>query len=277
MLITNSNNLPVAFMRAIQDGIRVPVDGEYSVTELLKPIQEIVLTRQNFNRIEQDASEYVNLIIGTAVHDYLAKFDGSGESEIRLRADIIAGYTLTGQYDLYDAETCSLVDYKTASVYKVLMADYDDYRKQGLMYAWLLARIGKHVERLQFHILLKDWSASDLERRTSYPATPLVTWEYHVTVSDMQEIEQYIRERIAVLAAGTVPPCTEAERWNSGDRFAAMGKSRAIKICDTYAEAAALSQTVEVRRGIDRKCSRYCQARDFCKQYQASLLSEREE
>jgi len=264
-------------MRAILDGVRIPVDGEYSVTEILKPIQEIVLTRQNFNRIEQDASEYVNLIIGTAVHDYLAKYDATDESEIRLRAEIQPGYTLTGQYDLYDADTCSLVDYKTASVYKVLQGDYDDYRKQGLMYAWLLARVGKHVERLRFHILLKDWSASDLERRTTYPATPLVTWEHAVTVSDMQEIEQYIRERIAMLADGTVPPCTEAERWNSGDRFAAMGKSRAIKICDTYAEALTLSAVVETRKGVDRKCSRYCTARDFCKQYQASLLSEREE
>lgn len=276
MLITNNSGLPRAFMKAIEDGIRVPEIGKYSVTEILKPIQEIVLSRDNFNRIEQDASEYVNLIIGTAVHDYLAQRDATGDAEVRLSAEIMPGYTLTGQYDLYDAETCVLGDYKTASVYKVINTDFDDYRKQGLMYAWLLAQSGKHVEKLRFYILLKDWSAADKERRDNYPSDPIYVWEYNVSVSDLIEIYEFITDRFKILASNDVPQCTLAERWNAGDKFAAMGKSRAIKICDTYDEAIKLSPTVETRHGVDKKCSRYCTARDFCKQYQATL-SGREE
>lgn len=266
MLITNNLNLPQSVMRAIGENIRIPQDGRYSVTEILKPIKEIILARQRFNEIVTDISDMLDLLIGTAVHDYIARYDTTGQSEVRLEALIDDGMYLTGQYDLYDAETFTLVDYKTASVWKAIFADYDDYRLQGLMYAWLLRQHGKHVEHLKFHIILKDWSESQAERQSNYPPAKLVTWEHHIDTTDMLEIEQFIRDRFSAIASGELTDCSDAERWYTGTKYAAMGKTRAIKVCDTRAEAEALSTTVEVRTGIYKKCERYCSAREFCEQ-----------
>ena len=41
----------------------------------------------------------------------------------------------------------------TASVWKVINADFDDWYKQGMMYAWLMIKNGFHVEKVKFHAL----------------------------------------------------------------------------------------------------------------------------
>ena len=277
MILTNNKNLPQSVMRAIGDNLRMPQDGRYSVTEILKPIQEIILSRQRYNDIVTDVADMLDLLIGSAVHDYIAKYDTTGQSEVRLEWPITDNMYLTGQYDLYDAETFTLVDYKTASVWKAIYADYDDYRLQGLMYAWLLRKYGNHVEYLKFHIILKDWSETQAERQANYPPAKLVTWEHHIDTADMLEIEQFIIDRFAAISAGKLTDCTDDERWYTGTKYAAMGKSRAIKVCDTHAEAEALSSTVEVRTGIYKKCERYCSARDFCEQRRRTVSAEKME
>ena len=266
MLLTNNKNLPQSIIRALGDNIRIPQDNYYSVTELLKPIKEIILAREKFNETVIDVSDMLDVLIGSAVHDYIARYDLTGQSEVRLSYEVLPGLFLTGQYDLYDDETFTLVDYKTASVWKAIYADYEDYRKQGLMYAWLLRKHGKHVEHLKFHIILKDWSETQAERQANYPTTKLVTWEHHVDTADMLEIEQYIIERMTAISAGKLPDCTDEERWYTGTKYAAMGKTRAIKVCDTRVDAEAISADIEVRLGTYKKCERYCSAREFCEQ-----------
>lgn len=277
MILTNNKNLPQSIIRALGDNIRIPEEGKYSVTEILKPLKEIILSRQRYNDIVIDVADMLDLLIGSAVHDYIARYDITGQSEVRLSYEVIPGMYLTGQYDLYDEDTFTLVDYKTASVWKAIYADYDDYRLQGLMYAWLLKKHGKHVEYLKFHIILKDWSETQAERQSNYPPAKLVTWEHHIDTADMLEIEQFIRSRMEAISAGKLTDCTDDERWYTGTKYAAMGKSRAIKVCDTRAEAESISSTVEVRIGIYKKCERYCSAREFCEQRRRTVSAEKME
>lgn len=277
MQITNRHNLPAAFVRAVTENMRDPVDGRYSVTEILNPVQEILLTREHWSQIQRDASEFIPQVFGSAVHDYLARYDMTGQSEQRLSVGVVPGFVLTGQYDLFDPTTLTLTDYKTASVWKVVHEDYEDYRRQGLMYAWLLHRAGQHVERCVFHILLKDWSDAESERHAEYPPEGIVTYAFQVTASGLREIEDFIRDRAGMLTTRTETACTATERWNTGDKYAAMknGRKTAVRVCDTRQDAeSAGGDYIEVRPGIDKKCNKYCLAAPWCKQHRTILTAD---
>ena len=57
------------------------------------------------------------------------------------------GYKLSGQADLYNAEQKMVTDYKTCSCWKVIYNDWEDYRKQLLMYAWAFRKMGFEVDK----------------------------------------------------------------------------------------------------------------------------------
>jgi hypothetical protein len=196
---------------------------------------------------------------------------------MQMEYEIRDGYFLTGRCDLYDPETATIEDYKTATVWKITNGDFDEWRLQGLMYAWLARKTGKYVERIRFHAMLKDWSASGKTYSgPGYPEHPIYTYEKQVTPTDMKEIEEYIRTRFDEIIkyenASFYPLCTNAERWNEGDKFAVMkeGRKSALKLFDgpdeanTYRLGAGPGAYVEKRIGEDKKCLHYCDACRFC-------------
>ena len=143
MRITNRANLPTPFVRMAEDKYTI-TPKRYSVTTLLKPVREILLNRRHNEEIEQDCSDMIWLLFGKAVHSILEKYS-SGVSEFteeKLTVELENGYTVSGVVDLYDIEKKEVVDYKTASTWKVIYKDYEDWRKQGLAYAWLLRKNG---------------------------------------------------------------------------------------------------------------------------------------
>ena len=273
MIITNKFNLPTAFVNLAQDehGFK---EKEYSVTTLLQPIREIMLKRRFYNEIEEDVADRIWAIFGSAVHKVMEEADKTGFAELHLKEKIKDDYYLTGICDLYNEEAMTVEDYKTCSVFKILNADFDDWKKQGLMYAWLLRKQGKYTSKLRFHALMKDWSSRDYRFRGEkwYPEHPIWTWEYEITESDMQMIESFIYDKfdeiIKYESADELPLCSMEERWNPGDKYALKkpGAKRAIKVCDTLAEAQAQAAGLEIetRKGEDKKCIDYCRCCKFC-------------
>ena len=275
MIITNKYNLPQVLINSVEEN-HIPVDKHYSVTTLLKPIREILLTRRHYSEIEQDISDMVWLIFGSAVHKLIEDSDKTGFAEFKLEELVLNDYYLTGIVDLYDEEHSLINDWKTATVYKILNKDFEDWRKQGLMYAWLLRKRGYHTGKLQFHAMLKDWSHKDSRIKSDYPQHPLYTWEYQITESDMQEIESFIITQLKLLIAceklpdNDLPMCSQEERWNPGDKYAVMreGRKTAIKVCDSKEEAESFitgsDMFIETRSGEDKKCNDYCICKKFC-------------
>lgn len=275
MRILNKNNLPQVLIDAIDEKHK-PVDKHYSVTTLLKPIREILLTRRHYNEIEQDISELIWAVFGSAVHKLIEDADKTGFAEFELAQLIMDDYFLTGICDLYDEEHFEVIDWKTTSVYKILHKDFEDWRKQGLMYAWSLRKLGHHVARLKFNAMLKDWSATDAKYKSDYPKYPIYVWQYEVTEADMQEIESFIKTQFKLiiacekLADDDLPICSQEERWNTGDKYAVMkqGRKTAIKVCDSKEEAESLitgsDMFIEERKGEDKKCDNYCLCKKFC-------------
>lgn len=275
MIITNNFVLPTVLIDSVEEN-HVPVDKHYSVTTLLKPVREILLTRRHYNEITQDISDMVWLIFGSAVHKLIEDADKSGFAEYKLENLVIDDYYLTGICDLYDEEHFTVNDWKTTSVWKIIHQEFEDWRKQGLMYAWLLRKKGYYTKKLKFNALLKDWSPSDAKYKSDYPKHPIYVWEYEITEADMMEIQSFIETQFKLIIAceklkdDDLPLCNQEERWNPGDKYAVMktGRKTAIKVCDSKEEAEALiigsDMYIETRKGEDKKCDNYCICKEFC-------------
>jgi hypothetical protein len=285
MIITNKNNLPQVLIDSIEEN-HIPVEKHYSVTTLLNPIREILLIRRHYNEIKQDISDMVWLIFGSAVHKLIEDADKTGFAEYKLENLVIDDYYLTGICDLYDEANFTIVDWKTASVWKIIHKDFESWRKQGLMYAWLLRKRGYHTKKLKFHAFLKDWSSVDAKYKADYPKYPIYVWEYEVTEGDMLEIQSFIETQFKLIIAceklkdDELPICSPEERYNSGDKYAVMkhGRKSAIRVCDSKEEASALITSsdmyIEVRLGEDRKCNDYCICKEFCSYWKSKNKEE---
>lgn len=278
MLITNKHNLPQALVDVIKDGLYEPKNDTYSVTTLLNPTRQIILGRRHYDEIEQDANEMMNMLIGTAVHSLIEKMDKTGMSEMYLKEG-----KLTGKCDLYDAETFTLVDYKTATTWKIIHQDFEDWRKQGLMYAWLLIKSKYYVERLKFHAILKDWSPREARKDPNYPQAQVWTWEYKVSAQDITEIENFIIDKISELelyknvSDDDLPVCSDEDCWYTGTKWAVYKNStdaKAQRVFDSEPEASGYlinklngKGVIEYRKGEYRRCQDYCNVCKWCKYY----------
>jgi hypothetical protein len=256
-------------------------DNEYRVTSLLKGIRETILERRHHHEIEQDVSDMIWLLFGTAVHNVLESHQ-EGDQEIkeaRLKIDI-GDYVLSGQFDLYNADTKTITDYKTCSVWKVIYGDYTDWRRQLLIYSYMLRSIGFPVEKAEIVALMKDHSKAQAKRNADYPKQPVRKITFQFSDDDFTEIEQWLQDRFSEIAKieklpdDELPLCTPEERFNSGDKFAVMKKGRktAMRVLDSMEDAENWMATnggdyIETRKGEDKKCQDYCSACEFCNYY----------
>lgn len=290
MKYTNKTGLPKQIINAcLEDDGHEPVPNTYHVTELIKPVKQSILERRYWDTIELDASDCVWLVFGKAVHEVLQYGNISNfqqaekyiERELKVDADTVK---IVGRMDLYQSRWKTIVDWKTATTTKVLHGDYEEYRRQGLEYAWILQGQGIQAGHLKFTMFLKDWSKGQLRmarlQGKPYPESAIHIWEYTITKKDMEEIDQWIRDRIRTIREcektpdDLIPTCSDEERWASPTRYAVMrdGRKSAVKLCDTPEEAQSLINSgqgdrIEIRLGISRRCEDYCLVKDYCRFY----------
>lgn len=287
MKITNRENLPLPFVRMAEEEYEIK-PKRYSVTTLLKPVREILLNRRHADEIEQDCSDMIWLLFGKAVHAVLEKYsEGANEfAEEKLSHTFENGYTVSGVIDLYDIDKAEVVDYKTASVWKAVYKDYEDWRKQGLMYAWLLQKNGLPCKSVVFYAILKDWSKTQAKRDSSYPQSPILKVQF--SVDGVTVIDEYIRAKIDEIIRyedkpdDELPLCSLEDRWNDGNTYAVMekGKKKAKRVLDSAEEAEKWKAEnggdyIEVRKGVDKKCVDYCLCCKKCDYWLQNYGAER--
>jgi len=194
MKITNKLNLPEGFVKAVSTE-KHNAPGSLSATTLLRGIKETILTDRHWDELEDDAADRIWATWGTAVHA-LMEHEGVDEfTELSLQANVF-DITVTGRIDNYNMATGTVCDYKTASIWKVKFADFTDWRRQGLIYAWLLSKNGFPVTKCRFIALLKDHSKSKARFDAGYPQSPVYIYEFDVTEKDLEDIEGYIYGRM---------------------------------------------------------------------------------
>ena len=283
MIITNKYNLPAQFVSMAREEYEYK-PKQYSVTSLLKGTREVILQRRYHKQVTADVSEMVWMLFGRALHHILEQHQ-EGESELKeqyLRMDIGNGYYLSGRSDLYCADTKTITDYKTASVWKVKFQDFDDLRQQLLLYGLLYRDAGFEVENGEGVLFLKDHSKSKARYDKDYPKLPVHKEQFEFSRQDFENIKDFAVDKFQELAIAEdlpderLPLCTEAERWNTGDSYAVMKKGRksALRVLDSEEEAEEWIENtgkgdyIEYRSGEDKKCNDYCNVNEFCDYYQ---------
>lgn len=279
MRITNRMNLPDAFVKAVCTE-RHNRKGTISATTLLKGVKEIVLSDRHWDDMEDDASERVWLILGTAVHSIMERHGEGNFVEKQLEFDI-GKMTVTGQVDFFDENKGILVDWKTCTDTKVLMGDFDDWHRQAMIYAWLLTKNGFKVSKAQFIGIIKNHSKRRAMYEEGYPKAPVHVVEFDISEGDIADIERFILEKVEQVHSAQkmedddIPSCSPEERWETPTVYAVMkeGNVKSKKNCPTMEEAEdrvkqlGKGHYVQVRKGTSNKCNGYCQCKGFCSFY----------
>lgn len=282
MKVTNRLHLPEAFVKAVSVE-RHNKAGCYSATTLNKGVKEIILQERHWDELTVDAADSVWAIIGTAVHEILEKYeDGNFHEE---PFDIaVSKSRVTGVVDNYDMERGIINDWKTTSVYKIMKGDLSEWYKQGMTYAWLLKQNGLDVRRCRFIALLKDHSMTKAETDSSYPQSPVFTYEFEITPEELEQTGARIMAKVKDIEAAElmpdddIAPCTAEERWADPEKYAVMknGRKSAVRVFDTLIDAENCagelgnSHYVETRPAVSRKCGKYCLCKDFCSFYRGN-------
>ncbi len=279
MVITNKQNLPESFIKFASDSNHEYTEHRYSVTELLLPTREILLNRKYAHEIESDVADTIPALFGTAVHSILEQCAPVLESGIEAEASVEATFgkdTVAGRIDLLNIRDAAIEDYKTCSVSKVMKQDFEDWRLQGLMYAYLaFKQKGIVIRHLKFYALMKDWSKIKSATSSNYPASAIYIWKYDIQDSDYDYAEKYIRDKLSEINSGVLPECSDEDRWYTGTKYAVyknVGDKRAAYVADTEEDAHNYitnkcdgAGEIEVRKGEYLKCMYYCNCCKFCK------------
>lgn len=289
MKLTNKFELPDTFINVINRPTYNKGDAEISATEILNSPRIVHLKRKHWDELEQDASEMVWSLFGSAVHEILQHGkDDHHIVEERLNTEF-EGWKISGAIDLQEVYEDGIVlsDYKVTGAWAV-MNEKDDWHHQLNTYAWLIEKVKKiTVNKIQIIAIVRDWSRRDALTRQGYPKAPIVTID--IPLWTFEEREAYVKRRLnlhnetffAIHAGGTVPECTAEEMWEKPTTYAVIkeGAARAKSVHKTLADAeAALKEIkkpdgykVEVREGDRTRCSGFCQVAPHCDQYKRYL------
>jgi hypothetical protein len=283
MTITNKLNLPAGLVKAVSTE-RHNAALCLSATTLLQGMKQIILTERHWDELEDDVSDRIWAIWGTAVHSLLEQ-EGETDFTEQEMSYKVGDITVTGRIDNYDMQNGVICDYKTASVWKVKLGDFGDWYRQGMIYAWLLSKNGFTVNTCRFIALLKDHSKTEAAREYQYPKNPVYVYEFPVTPKGLFEIGGFIRskvneyEKYREAADDDIPPCLSEERWDKPTKYAVMkqGRKTAVRLHDAEEAAEEMARElgsghyVEKRPGESTKCQSFCTCCRFCHYYRSSV------
>ena len=297
MVITNKKNLPESIVNAVDPNPHNK-EGCISVTTLLKGAKEVLLTKRHWNDITVDASSRGFAVFGSATHLVFEKADDKPGVLKEYPVETKVGdITVTGRVDYYDPECKLLGDYKQTSIFKVKDGLPEEWRKQGIMYAYLLSLKNIPVETITFYVFLRDWRKSEYRAKKDqgYPDSLTTTLSYNVTEKDLQEAKLFIETRVKEIIAykdfadDDIPPCSMLERWESPTTYAVKkeGLKTAVRGASKFAteeEAQAFidaqkdkeKYSIEKRVGSPSKCIDYCDCCGFCSFYKKCVAPKLE-
>jgi len=287
MKLTNKFNLPETIINVIKRPTYSKGKAHISVTELMTAPQIVLLKRQHWDEIEQDASEMVWQIFGSAIHGVLEH--GKSENHVieqRIHAKV-DGWDISGAIDLQEVtpEGIIISDYKTTGAWAV-MNEKDEWHQQLNVYAWLVDNVkNDKVIKLQIIAIIRDWSAKEAQNKEGYPQSPIVTID--IPLWTMDERLAYIKRRIKMHSdaqfnldmGDPIPECGEKDMWEKPTTWALIkeGGVRAKRVYDNEAEAKTAlikGYIIEHRPGERTRCKSYCQVSQFCNQYQTYLKEQ---
>ena len=299
MKITNKLGLPKQLVELVSNDYK-PTEHQYSCTTILKPTRQVILERRYNDQIESDVSDMCWLIFGIAVHSIIenSKEDSGQFKEEKLKVDLgkyfkdLDGYYLSGRSDMIDLINKSITDWKTCSAWKIIYKDFEDWRKEMLIYAWAVKDMGFDMDKAEAIAFIKDHNKTKSKTDANYPKLPIWVEKFAFTEHDFSEIEEYIHNKFISLKSNenvpdeALPMCSEEERWREPTVYAIKKKANktASKLHNTKEEAEEHLKNLEekypdvyemeVREGTDKRCLEYCSCNQFCPYYKEMYMKE---
>lgn len=292
MKVTNKHNVPETLVALATRDYYSKGKADYSVTEIISPPRIQRLRRQHHEQMEQDVSDMLWQLLGSALHVVAERGVADNHiTEERIIADI-GDVKLSGAIDIQRVtdEGIIITDYKFTSAW-ALRQDKPEWEAQQNIYAWLVEKVkGQKVIGVQICALIRDWSRREASVKADYPQAPIQVLE--LPLWPLEKTEAYIKERIDAHRMSKVqadwgdelPPCTDDDRWVRETKFAVKreGRKTAIRVFDTQHEADELAVKengyVEVRKGEAIRCTgNFCGVAQWCSQYQQSLKEANDE
>lgn len=283
MKLTNNYGIPQTFMNVLARPTYNKGKSHLSATQLLNSPKIVALTNKFDSELEQDASDMVWSIFGSAVHNFLEHGKDENhlvEERMHVEHD---GWKISGAVDLQivNKDGIDVRDYKTTSVWAV-MNEKIEWELQLNVYAWLIEKVkGKPVTSLGIVAILRDWKAREKQQKEGYPESPIK--EVPIRLWSMAEREEYISNRISAHSAcefeletdGKLPDCSPDEMWEKPAVWAVRktGNVRAKSLHDSEESALlALEELgkgyeIEFRAGERTRCENYCLVNTYCQQY----------
>ena len=283
MKLTNNYGIPQTFMNVLARPTYNKGKSHLSATQLLNSPKIVALTNKFDSELEQDASDMVWSIFGSAVHNFLEHGKDENhlvEERMHVEHD---GWKISGAVDLQivNADGIDVRDYKTTSVWAV-MNEKIEWELQLNVYAWLIEKVkGKPITSLGIVAILRDWKAREKQQKEGYPESPIK--EVPIRLWSMAEREEYISKRISAHSAcefeletdGKLPDCSPDEMWEKPAVWAVRktGNTRAKSLHDSEESALlALEELgkgyeIEFRAGERTRCESYCLVNTYCQQY----------
>lgn len=286
MKLTNIHNIPETFVNVLKRPTYSKGKARLSATQLLNSPKIVALSKKFEEEIEQDVSDMVWSIFGTAIHGVLEHGkDDNHIVEERLHAEI-GGWNISGAIDLQivtGENTVSIRDYKTTSAWAV-MNEKIEWEQQLNIYAWLVETNKRLVvDSLGIVAIIRDWSRREAAKNEAYPQAPVK--ELPIKLWSYQERQDFIEDRLvahseaefALDADEDLPDCTPEEMWEKPAVWALRksGNVRAKSLHNTEEEANAALEAagkgfeIDYRPGERTRCASFCPVSNWCEQWRA--------
>jgi len=297
MKYTNKHNIPIEIIRAVENDSYSKGDSVKSVTGLLQPPQISILNEHHHEELTADISERIWILLGQSVHTILERANEGKEgtlTEERMFGEV-GGWSISGQTDSIALDEGILKDYKVTSVWNVVNAlkqGKPEWEQQLNCYAWL-NRVNSRetINQLNIIAISRDWSKFQHQRSGGdYPPAPVSV--INIPMWTDEEQQSFIEERVSLhqeaeaeyLINGTLPECSDADRWKKEDTYRVMKKGRksALRVLNSQEEADNYIDghkdkkdlSVDLALGKAIRCESYCLVAEFCNQYQEEKVDE---
>ena len=290
MKLTNKFNIPQTFMNVLDRPTYSKGKAHLSVTQLLNSPKIVALTKKFEEEIEQDASDMVWSIFGSAVHNVLEH--GKDENHIveqRIHKEY-EGWNISGAIDLQviNPKGIDVKDYKTTTVWAVMNEKFE-WEVQLNIYAGLVEDVKRiPVTSVGIVAIIRDWNRRESTTREGYPEAPIK--ELPIRLWSKEERDAFIANRIALHSAcefaietdGELPDCTSEEMWEKPTVWAVrkIGNKRAHSLYETEELATAAladlgdNYEIEVRKGERTRCENFCPVNTWCTQYKTYVKEQ---
>ena len=270
MLLTNKLNLPDALVNAVKGFDRNYQKGRVntalSVTQLINSPYQTKLMKEHWDEIEEDVSDRIWSLLGSAVHSILEHSAGADALvEERLFMEVL-GIKVSGQADHYKDEILS--DYKVTKTYAVIYGK-KEWETQLNILAYLYRKAGFPIKKAQIVAILKDWNKGKAAAGGNYPQANVAIVD--VALWTDEQCIAYITERVKLHTNPNPDPCSPEDRWHKDDVYAVVkdGNKMAMKgglfATEEAAKAFVAEQIakkvhahIEKRPGEDTRCGEYC-------------------